>query len=446
MDRISESVWADILGFVRARHPAISRGWFSQLRPGHLTRGELTIQVENTAQLIYLQEHCLHPFVEAAQATTERLVSVRFDGPIGPPSVPEAPSRAEATPYAFELDVPPIRLNGDYVFENFVVGPCNQLAHATCSAVSQSPGTVYNPLFIHGSAGLGKTHLLQAVCHRILDHSPAVRIVYLSCEMFVNHFIEAVEKGALGSFRYRYRHADLLLIDDLQFLTGKDRTQEEFFHTFNTLYQLHKQIVLSADCSPADIPQLEERLVSRFKWGLVARIDAPCFETRLAILRKKLGLRGWQLPDDVINQLASAIKSNARELEGALNRLHSHAMVEDRPVDLAFAMRVLGEDRPPQKRSIRIQDIMNVVTDRFAVKLTDLQSRKRSRSIVLPRQVCMYFARQLTPHSLGEIGGFFGGRDHTTVIHANRLVASQRQKDSSFRTRLEEIEIVLQSL
>ncbi|HKQ48409.1 MAG TPA: chromosomal replication initiator protein DnaA [Phycisphaerae bacterium] len=442
MDRISETVWADILGFVRAHHPAISRGWFSQLRPGHLVGGELQVLAENSAQLCYLEEHCLHPFVEAAQAATGRLVSVRFEGSGDSPVAP--PDHAQGPSYGMEPGVPPVRLNGDYVFENFVVGPCNQLAHATCSAVSQSPGTVYNPLFIHGSAGLGKTHLLQAVCHRILDHSPAVRIVYLSCEMFVNHFVEAVEKGAMGSFRYRYRHADLLLIDDLQFLTGKDRTQEEFFHTFNTLYQLHKQIVLSADCSPADIPQLEERLISRFKWGLVARIDSPCFETRLAILRKKLGLRGWQLPDDVINHLATTIKSNARELEGALNRLHSHAMVENRPVDLAFAQRVLGGDRPLQQRAIRIQDIMNVVTDRFAVKLTDLQSRKRSRSIVLPRQVCMYFARQLTPHSLGEIGGFFGGRDHTTVIHANRLVARRRQKDSAFRTRLEEIEMALQ--
>lgn len=444
MDRITETVWADILGYVRTQHPAISRGWFGQLRPAGLVGGEIKIEAENAAQLSYLREHCLRPFVEAAQAATGRLVSVEFvevgqRTPSAPPSAPIQPLAPAA-----EFETHPVRLNGDHVFDNFVVGPCNQLAHASCVAVSQSPGTVYNPLFIHGSAGLGKTHLLQAVCHRVLDHTPAARIAYLSCEMFVNHFIEAVEKGALSGFRYRYREADLLLIDDLQFLTGKDRTQEEFFHTFNTLYQLHKQIVLSADCSPAEIPQLEERLVSRFKWGLVARVDPPCVETRMAILRKKLSLRGWELPDDVTQYVAGAVKSNARELEGALNRLHSHALVEKRPVDLPFVKRVLGEDRSAPRRHIRIQDIANAVMERYAVRLSDLQGRRRSRSIVLPRQVGMYLARKLTPYSLNEIGNFFGGRDHSTVLHANRLVARRRQKDAAFRTRLDEIEEALQ--
>ena len=439
MDRISETVWADILGYVRTHHPAISRGWFSQLRPADLIAGELRVLAGNAAQQTYLSEHCVRPFVEAAQAATGRLVSVCFDI-----SSEADPAASVPQPTVGEADAPPVWLNGDYVFDNYAVGPSNQLAHASCVAVSQSPGTTYNPLFIHGSTGLGKTHLLQAVCHRILDHSPAFRVMYLSCEMFVNHFIEALEKNALGGFRYRYRHADLLLIDDLQFLAGKERIQEEFFHTFNTLYQLHKQIVLSADCSPAEIPQLEERLVSRFKWGLVSRIDSPCLETRIAILRKKLGLRGWELPGDVVQLVASGIKSNARELDGALNRLHSHALVEKRPVDLAFARQVLSEDRPVSPRQIRVLDIMNAVTDRFAVKVSDLQGRKRSRSIVLPRQVCMYLARQLTPHSLDEIGGFFGGRDHTTVMHANRLIARRRQKDPGLRNRLEEIEEALQ--
>jgi len=443
MDRISESVWADIHGHVRTHHPAISRGWFSQLRPADLVGGELLVQAANPAQLDYMKEHCVRPFVEAAQAATGRLVSVRFDSVDEEVSIGRT-ERPWTASTIIEPDAPPVRLNGDYIFDNFVVGPCNQLVHASCVAVSQSPGTVYNPLFIHGNTGLGKTHMLHAICHRVLDQNPAARIAYLSCEMFVNHFIEAVEKGALSGFRYRYRHADMLLIDDLQFLTGKDRTQEEFFHTFNTLYQLHKQIVLSADCSPADIPQLEERLVSRFKWGLVARIDSPCLETRLAILRKKLGLRGWELPDAVVQYVAANIKSNSRELEGALNRLHSNTMVENRPIDLAFAKRILGEDRPAPPRQIRIQDIMSAVTDRFAVKLSDLQGRKRSRSIVLPRQVCMYLARQLTHHSLDEIGGYFGGRDHTTVMHANRLVARRRQNDTIFRNRLEEIEEALQ--
>lgn len=438
MSDLSESVWADILGHLRTHHPAISRGWFSQLRPGPLHNGVITIISANAAQLSYLHEHCVRPFVEASQAATGRLVSVCFEAANG--------ETLESAGYAHILaglannDGPTLRLNGDYVFDNFVIGPGNRMAHATCMAVSQSPGTSYNPLFIHGSAGLGKTHLLQAICHRVLDHSPGTRIVYLSCETFVNQFIEAVERGALNSFRYRYRHADVLLIDDVQFLSGRDRTQEEFFHTFNTLYQLHRQIVLTADCSPSEIPQLEERLVSRFKWGMVSRIDPPCLETRLAIIHNKMRIRGIELPEEVAVYVASLFKANARELEGALNRLHSTAVLESRPIDMELSRLVLGGEERAVQRRVRIQDIMGVVTDRFGVKLSDLQGRRRSRSIALPRQVCMYFARRHTSHSLEEIGGFFGGRDHTTVLHAVKLVGRLREQDSNLRRQLDEIE------
>lgn len=434
---LSDVVWADILGYVRTHQGSVARGWFSQLQAGTLQRGELVILAANKAQLTYLQGHCIHPFVEAAQAATGRLVSVRF-------SIQRRPAGRWATSdHTPPQAAPLLRLSPDYVFENFVVGPCNRLAHASCVAISESPGTTYNPLFIHGNVGLGKTHLLQAVCHKLLERAPGARILYLTCETFVNDFIEAVEKGVLDGFRYRYRHVDLLLIDDIQFLSGRDRTQEEFFHTFNTLYQLHKQIVLSADCRPLDIPSLEERLISRFNWGLVARIDAPCLETRLAIIHKKMKMRGLTLPEDVALFIASQIKSNARELEGALNRVHGLATLDEMPISLPLARRALGEEHAGPARSIKIQDIMNLVIDHYDVKLSDLQGRRRSRSIVLPRQIGMYLARQYTRHSLGEIGGFFGGRDHTTVLHANKLISGRRQKDVGFRAQLEELETAL---
>ncbi len=440
MGQLSETVWAGILAHVRAHHGAIARGWFGQLRPGDLSGGELRVVAADLAQVFYLNEHCVRPFVEAAQAATGHLVSVRFE------SIDGASSPAGGPESAAETEAPPLRLSGDYTFDSFVVGPCNSMAQASCVAVAQSPGTAYNPLFIHGGVGLGKTHLLQAICHRVLDHSPATRIVYLSCEAFVNHFIAAVENGVLGSFRYRYRHADILMIDDVQFLANRERTQEEFFHTFNTLYHLHKQIVLSADCPPSEIPELEDRLVSRFKWGLVTRIDAPCLETRLAIVHKKMHMRGIQIPDDAAEFIASVVISNTRELEGALTRLHSVARLEERAIDLPLSRRVLGEEGPAARPWIRIQDIMGVVTETFDVKLSELQGRRRSRSIALPRQICMYLARQHTHHSLEEIGGFFGGRDHTTVMHANKLIARRREQDSAFRSQLASIEEQLSRL
>jgi chromosomal replication initiator protein len=450
MNELSDAVWADILAHVRTHQPAVARGWFGQLQPGMIAHGQLTILVSNWAQFAHLREHCTRAFVEAAQAVTGYLVAVEFAlkgaeyaGQDAPSSITASVS-SSAPSWAMETSVP--QLNADYTFDGFVVGPCNRLAHASSVAVGEKPGAVYNPLFIHGRAGLGKTHLLQAICRRVLDRSPASRITYLSCETFVNHFIEAVERGALNDFRYRYRHADVLVLDDIQFLAARERSQEEFFHTFNTLYQLRKQIVLSADCSPSDIPTLEERLVSRFSWGLVARIEPPCLETRMAIIRKKAKIRGLEVPEDVTLFLASRVTTNTRELEGALTRLRGMAALDgDQPIDLALAHRTLGAGSDDPPKLIRIQDIMSAVTECFGIKLSDLQGRRRSRCIALPRQVCMYLARELTEHSLGEIGGFFGGRDHTTVLHAYRLVEQRRAEDPAFRSRLDEIEAGLRS-
>ncbi|MEP0843642.1 MAG: chromosomal replication initiator protein DnaA, partial [Phycisphaerae bacterium] len=332
-----------------------------------------------------------------------------------------------------------LRLNDDYRFENFVTGPCNRLAHAACVAAAESPGRVYNPLFIHGSVGLGKSHLLQAVCHQIQRDNPSAKVLYLSCETFTNHFIEAIERGALHQFRFRYRHVDALVIDDIQFLAARERTREEFFHTFNTLYQAQKQIILSADEAPNGIPSLEERLVSRFNWGLVARIDPPCLETRMAILLKKAKIRCIDLPEDVTHYVATIAESNTRELEGALTRLVAFSQQFGGVINLEIARQALGDQPAASGRKLSIQDIMQAVTERYNVRLSDLQGKRRNRSVAFPRQVCMYLARELTPLSLEEIGGYFGGRDHTTVLHAIRTIQEQREQDPDLEVQVQHL-------
>jgi len=309
-------------------------------------------------------------------------------------------------------------LNPNYRFDTFVVGPCNRFAHAACFGVSENPGKTYNPLFLHGSVGLGKTHLLQSLCHTILERDPAARILYLSCETFVNHFISALENGDLEKFRTKYRNVDLLVVDDIHLLANKERTQEEFFHTFNTLYNAGKQIVLSSDSPPVDIPTLQERLVSRFKWGLVTEIVTPCYETRMAILKRKSRERGRELPDDVARILAERIESNIRELEGAVTKVLGYASLSNQPITPDLVRQCLKELFAVQTGQPTIEDVLRVVTDRFGVKLSDLQSRKRTNAIAYPRQVGMFLARKITRMSLEEIGGYFGGRDHTTVLYS----------------------------
>jgi chromosomal replication initiator protein len=396
--------------------------------PRQLTNGVIQITVSNAAQLNFCQSQCQQPFTAAAQAITGRLVAVAF--------------HCDNLPHGgvFNEGDQPLALNPDYVFDNFVTGPDNRLAHAASVAVAEQPGKAYNPLFIHGGVGLGKTHLLQAVCQSLLDRNPGSRILYLSCDSFINQFINAVETGEMNQFRYRYRHVDMLVIDDIHFLARRERTQEEFFHTFNTLYQGHKQIILSADCPPGEIPELEDRLVSRFNWGLVARIDKPCYETRMAIVQKKAKMRGITLPDDVLCYVAAKIESNTRELEGAVTKIQGMAMLQNGMIDLDLAKAALGESATSEPRRITIQQILDAVTKYYNVRLSDLQSKKRHKSIAFPRQVCMYLARRHTHYSLEEIGGYFGGRDHTTVLHAVRTVDEGVKRKPDVAEQLTHIE------
>ena len=425
---LDPALWRHMLQQVRAQHPTLHRTWFDQLTPRLMPNGVIHIQVVSAAQLHFCQNQCQQAFTAAAQQITGRLTSVifHFDGGTGG---------------IFNDADQIVALNPDYAFENFVIGPCNRLAHAASIAVAEQPGKAYNPLFIHGDVGLGKTHLLQAVCQKILDRQPDARILYLTCDSFINQFINAVGTGDMNQFRYRYRHVDMLVIDDIHFLGGdKARTQEEFFHTFNTLYQGHKQIVLSADCPPSEIPELEERLVSRFNWGLVARIDKPCYETRMAILQKKAAMRGVNMPDDVLCYVASKIDSNTRELEGAVTKIQGLASLHEGKVDLELAKAAFGETATPEQRRVTFQQIFDVVTKYYNVRLSDLQSKKRHKSIAFPRQVCMYLARKYTRYSLEEIGGHFGGRDHTTVLHAVRTVDGDMRSDPEIATQINQIE------
>jgi chromosomal replication initiator protein len=324
-----------------------------------------------------------------------------------------------------------IGLNPKYTFDNFVVGPCNRFAHAAAMGTAESPGKAYNPLFLHGNVGLGKTHLLQSTCHAMLGTWEDFQILFLSCETFVNHFIGALENGDIQKFRNKYRNVDVLVVDDIHLLANKERTQEEFFHTFNTLYNAGKQIILSSDSPPKDIPTLQERLVSRFKWGLVTEMVAPCYETRMAILKRKSRERGQELPDDVARLLAERIDTNIRELEGATTKLLGYASLSGEPVTPQLAREALDDIFTVRRGEPTMEEILTVVTAHYGVKVTDLQSRKRTNAVAYPRQIAMYLARSITRHSLEEIGGYFGGRDHSTVLYAidkiKRLCAEDEQ-------------------
>lgn len=428
MPTATATVWSDIIGQVRLNHAPLVRGWFEQLELADLDGGVVHIRTCNRAQSQYLQQHCRRAFSEAAQAATGRLVSVAFEAGEEEEDIGSALSFAEGEEH--------LLLNKDYSFENFVTGPCNRLAHAAAVAVAEDPGQAYNPFFVYGPVGLGKTHLLQAICHSLHQANPEKTCLYISCETFMNHFLEAVERGAMNQFRYRYRHLDLLVIDDIQFLAEHERSQEEFFHTFNTLYQSQRQIILSADCSPSEIPSLEERLVSRFNCGLVALLDQPCLETRMAIVRKKAKLRCIELPENAIRLVACRIDRNIRELEGALTKVDALSQTRGGIITLDLAKEALGAT---PVHVVKIPAILEAVAERFSVKVSELQGKKRSKIVTHPRHVSMYLARQLTPQSLEEIGGYFGGRDHSTVLHASRAIERLAEDDPKLRLLLDEI-------
>jgi chromosomal replication initiator protein len=356
------------------------------------------------------------------------------------PTISRPPDVNSATPPAadeiFEPDpaVNPAGLNPRYKFDTFVVGPSNQFAHAACRAVAEAPARSYNPLFIYGGVGLGKTHLMHAIGHYMLSHGRNLRLTYVSSERFMNEMINALRYERILEFRERYRSIDALLVDDVQFLSGKDGTQTEFFHTFNALFDASKQIVISSDCPPHEITSLEERLRSRFEWGLIADIQPPDLETKVAILKKKADADAVPLPDNVAIYIAGKIKSNIRELEGSLIRLLAYASMTGQEITVPLAQLVLRNVLSNDERVVTIEVIQKFVADYFQLKLSELKSRNNSKSVALPRQVSMYLCKQLTKASLPEIGRSFGGKHHSTVIHSIQKIEALRQSDGEFNT------------
>ncbi|MBL8863619.1 MAG: chromosomal replication initiator protein DnaA [Planctomycetes bacterium] len=477
--RALETLWRDLQLAIRSRVEAIQFAtWFQRATLVHADEAVLRVGVQNEFTRDWLDRYYAEPLALAARETlgsartievvvvpelalagARRLTdeSARGTRRADPGSSadgagePDAAASQESPPGTSAADgwrglglAAELGLNPKYTFDNFVVGPCNRFAHAAAMGAAEQPGRAYNPFFLHGSVGLGKTHLLQSMCFAILARNPKARILYLSCETFVNHFINALENGDIQEFRNKYRSVDVLVVDDIQVLANKERTQEEFFHTFNTLHQQGKQIVLSSDGPPKDIPTLQERLVSRFKWGLVTEMEPPCYETRMAILKRKSRERGRELPDDVAALLAERIESNIRELEGAVTRLLGFANVSGSPLTCDFARGVLRDLFTSRRQQPAMGDILALVTAHYDVKLSELQGKRRTAAIVLPRQVAMYLARKITRHSLEEIGAYFGGRDHSTVLYGIEKVENLRASDASMRELVDDFLAKLQ--
>lgn len=440
MNRPDPQVWEALLSYLRSHYRGTCRHWFDDIEPMGITGGTMRLLVREQVQLKYLQKCCVDQFTEAAQAATGRLLAVRFVGE-DEEDLPAA-GQSYALPSTGSIDDDDTILSPDHTFENFIKDQGNELAYAAAMAVAQQPGRAYNPLFIHGGVGLGKTHLLQAISQTAQRNNRHMVVYYTTCNSFITKFHDAVQAGQMSQFRHRFRHVDMLVIDDIHDLSKRDRTQEEFFHSFNALHQAGKQVVLSSDAAPNEIPALEERLTSRFGSGLVARVNRPGYETRIEIVTKKAELRNIQLPLDVATYIAAKIDTNIRDLEGAITKVHFTAQTTNAPIDLKLAKRAIG-DRSGSLATphTSVQGILDAITGYYDVKLNDLLSKRRHKSIALPRQVGMYLARRHTRYSLEEIGAYFGGRDHTTVMHAIKTVNERKTQDSAFAqdiTRIEE--------
>jgi len=436
---LSQEVWQAALSNIQQQlvHHSFET-WFRPLTLGSIDDSRLQVLLPNRFFKEWFEEH----YIELLRSALEDLLFTRVEidlmvpnqdlpPPPPPPEVPHKRTPRRAPPATSSL-------NSKYTFDNFVVGSGNQLAHAASLAVAEQISRVYNPFFIYGGVGLGKTHLLHAIGRLVLDRDNAVRVSYISSEKFTNDLINAIRFDATIEFRNRYRSVDVLLIDDIQFIAGKERTQEEFFHTFNDLHNSSKQIVLTSDSIPKDIPGLEERLRSRFEWGLIADIQPPDLETKAAILRKKAQAEGVQIPDEVSLFIATNVKSNVRELEGYLIRIVAYASLTNQAITLDLACEVLKE-LVDGDRSITMPHILEVVGDFYRLTEKELLSKSRHKSIVLPRQVAMYLCRTHTNASLPDIGVEFGGKDHSTVMHACSKIRELLARDDRFRKQLQDL-------
>ncbi|WP_018131402.1 chromosomal replication initiator protein DnaA [Effusibacillus pohliae] len=443
MDRQAGELWQKALSLLEQTLSKPSfETWFKATKPLSLEGSTLVVSVPNDFARDWLESRYLGIIKETLSAITLRDMSVKFVIPqISEEQFASKETKRAAAARAdrdLSEEYIPSALNPKYTFETFVIGAGNRFAHAAALAVAEAPAKAYNPFFIYGGVGLGKTHLMHAIGHYVLEHNPTAKVVYISSEKFTNEFINAIQYNRTEDFRNKYRNIDVLLIDDIQFLAGKEQTQEEFFHTFNTLHEENKQIVISSDRPPKDIPTLEDRLRSRFEWGLITDIQPPDLETRVAILRKKAKADGLNIPNDVIMYIANKIDTNIRELEGALIRVVAFSSLINKDLNAELAAEalkdIISDNRP---KTITIQEIQKVVSEHFDLRIEDFKAKKRTKAIAFPRQIAMYLARELTDFSLPRIGDEFGGRDHTTVIHAHEKISKELENNFSLRQTIE---------
>jgi chromosomal replication initiator protein len=414
--------------------------WFSSVQPVSLNQSSITLEVPNEFSEVWLKDNYLELLQDALAQASGRKLNIKFKVAAVGNGAASAPAKARK-PAPRKATDGNLMFNPRNTFETFVVGNNNSFAHAAAMAVAQQPGKAYNPLFLYGGTGLGKTHLLHAIGQHVVGSKKAAKVSYVSSEKFTNEYIAAIQDNQLVKFRKKYRQTDVLLIDDIQFLAGKERIQEEFFHTFNALHEAHKQLVLTCDRPASEIKNLEHRLVSRFEWGLVTDLQPPDVETRLAILRNKVKSMGVEIPEDVLTFLANRIRTNIRRLEGALIRVASYAHLTGKELTNDVVENLLREILQEEGRhTITMEVIQKKVVDKFDLRMADMTSKRRPENIAFPRQIAMYLSRQLTEHSLSAIGEAFGGRDHGTVLHACRLVKDRMEIDANVRQTVHYLE------
>ncbi len=439
MPDVTANIWGEAKEQIKEKitHQTFDR-WFSPIKFVELRDDSVLLEVPNKFFKNWVSEKYARLINDILKKLSGKEMSVSFVLPTVAASF-KAPERRIQPKNAAGPLPQKTGLNLKYNFEDFVIGPSNRFAHAASLAVSESPAKAYNPLFLYGGVGLGKTHLMQAIGNKAAAETKGLKVLYISSEQFTTQLIGSIQNRTANKFRQTYRNVDILLIDDIHFIRGKEATQEEFFHTFNALHDAHKQIVISSDRSPKDIPGLEERLVSRFEWGLVTDIQPPDLETRIAILRKKAERETIHIPDAVTFFIAEKIKSNIRELEGALIRVVAYAKLLGGDMSVGLVKEVLKDMVLGDEVKVSVEHIQKKVVEYFNIKLSDIKGKKRSRAIVYPRQVAMYLARDLTDYSLPEIGGFFGGRDHTTVMHACEKISVDIKKNKNTKALLDKL-------
>ncbi len=416
--------------------------WFSNLKAVD-RGGSITLQAPDEFFKNWIVEHYAATIQRCLTNEGAGIVSVDFEVNA---EILKGPTQEKLNRLERHFDAGPDKghnVNPRFLFDNFVVGPSNRFAFAAAQAVAESPAKAYNPLFIYGPVGLGKTHLMQAITQEVQSRHPNLKICYISSEKFTNELINAIRHRSGEAFRQKYRNIDVLLIDDIHFIAGKESTQEEFFHTFNALHDARKQIIICSDRPPKEIANLEERLVSRFAWGLITDIQPPDYETRVAILKKKLELESVRVPDDVVTFIAAEIKTNIRELEGAMIRVVAYSLLEEKPITLQVAKNVLKDMVRETVKTISVEMVQKEVASYFNIHVADLKTKKRHKNIILPRQVAMYLARKLTTHSLPEIGGAFGGKDHTTILHAFKKIEAELNTNLETKKIVDHLSFVL---